>query len=165
MQRKASLKDIISNSLDQVRTIIDADTVLGKEVVTASGVAIIPISKVSIGFASGGVDLPSRLSERNNFGGGGGTGVTVNPIGFLIISPSGKVEMLPLVQDEQTPLEQITDLIDRTPEILNRIKDVFTDVLDQESVADTLRRFEDEFAGTMNLKKRAKRRALSKDKK
>ena len=160
MKRKASIKDIITNSLEQVRTIVDADTVLGKEVLTASGVAIIPISKVSIGFASGGVDLPSKLSERNNFGGGGGTGVTVNPIGFLIISPSGKVEMMPLVQGEQTPLEQITDLIDRTPELLNRIKDVFTDVLDQESISDTLRRFEDEYTGKQNLAKRKKLRDL-----
>ena len=135
MQKKSSIKDMISHSLDQVRTIIDADTVLGKELLTASGVSIIPISKVSIGFASGGLDIPSKAPNQANFGGGGGTGVTVNPIGFLIVSPSGKVEILHLSSDEQTPLEQVADFIDRTPEMLNRVKEVFNDTFESESVS------------------------------
>lgn len=156
MKKKSTIKDMINSSLEQVRTIIDADTVLGKELMTASGVSIIPISKVSIGFASGGLDMPSPITDRHNFGGGGGTGVSVNPIGFLIISPSGKVEMMPLVQDEQTPLEQVADFIDRTPELLNRIKEVFTESFDEESVSGTLNRLEQEFIGKKNANKRKK---------
>ena len=162
MQKKSSIKDIINNSLDQVRTIIDADTVLGKELLTASGVSIIPISKVSIGFASGGVDMPSRTSDHHNYGGGGGTGVTVNPIGFLIVSPNGKVEIMHLTSDEMSPLEQVADFIDRTPEMLNRVKEVLSDTIESESISATLTRMESEYAGQMNLKKRKKLREKKK---
>ena len=64
MENESSIKEIIRNSLDQVRTIVDADTIIGKQIVTPSGVVIIPISKVSMGFASGGLDLPAK--EKND---------------------------------------------------------------------------------------------------
>ena len=121
---KTSLKDIINSSLDQVRSIIDADTVVGKEITTASGTSIIPISKVSMGFASGGLDLSE---SGKNCTAGSGTGVTVSPLGFLVISADGKVEMLPMTQDAATPLEQIADFIGQAPSIINRIKAVFAD--------------------------------------
>ena len=126
MEKSSSIKDIINNSLEQIRTIIDADTVVGRQIVTASGTVIIPISKVSMGFASGGLDIPADKSAAKNFGGGGGTGVTVNPIGFLVVYGDGRVEMLPLVQEKAGPIEQIADILDHTPEILNRIKSVFS---------------------------------------
>lgn len=126
MEKSSSIKDIINNSLEQIRTIIDADTVVGRQIVTASGTAIIPISKVSMGFASGGLDMPADKSAAKNFGGGGGTGVTVNPIGFLVVYGDGRVEMLPLVQEKAGPIEQIADILDHTPEILTRIKSVFS---------------------------------------
>lgn len=126
MEKSSSIKDIINNSLEQIRTIIDADTVVGRQIVTASGTVIIPISKVSMGFASGGLDIPADKSAAKNFGGGGGTGVTVNPIGFLVVYGDGRVEMLPLVQEKAGPIEQIADILDHTPEILTRIKSVFS---------------------------------------
>ena len=126
MENASSIKEIISNSLEQIRTIIDADTVVGKEITTQSGTVIIPISKVSMGFASGGLDIPNKQAEAKNFGGGGGTGVTVSPIGFLIVNPDGRVEMLPMVQEKMGPIEQIADILDRTPDIIDRVKSVFT---------------------------------------
>ena len=126
MENSSSIKEIISNSLDQIRTIIDADTVVGKEITTKSGTVIIPISTVSMGFASGGLDLPNKQTQRKDFGGGGGTGVTVSPLGFLIITPDGRVEMLPMVQEKSGPIEQIAEILDRTPDIIDRVKSVFT---------------------------------------
>ena len=126
MQKETSIKDIINNSLEQIRTIIDANTVLGNQIVTPSGTVIIPVSKISMGFASGGLDLPSAKSASKNFGAGGGTGVTVTPVGFLVISAQGNVEMLPMTQDKAGPLDQITDILERTPDIINRIKSLFT---------------------------------------
>lgn len=123
MEKSSSIKEIINNSLEQIRTIIDADTVVGRQIVTASGTVIIPISKVSMGFASGGLDMPN---DECNFGGGGGTGVTVNPIGFLVVYGDGRVEMLPLVQEKAGPIEQIADILDHTPDIINRIKSAFS---------------------------------------
>ena len=123
------LRSRITISLEQVRTIIDADTVVGKQMVTPSGTVIIPISKVSMGFASGGLDLPSEENDVKNFGGGGGTGVTVTPIGFLTVYADGRVEMLPIVQEKSSSIEQVADLLDQAPSIINRIKDAIVGIL------------------------------------
>lgn len=126
MEKESSLKALINSSLDKIRTIIDADTVVGRQIATPSGTTIIPVSKVSMGFASGGLDIPSDQQTSANFGGGGGTGVTVNPIGFLVISADGKVEFLPMHQEQESPIEQIANLLDQTPDIINRVKSIFT---------------------------------------
>ncbi len=125
-ENTSSLKAMITDSLDKVRTIIDADTIIGKQIQTPSGTVIIPISKVSMGFASGGLDLPSDDKKTTkNFGGGGGTGVSVTPVGFLTVYPDGKVEMLNMYQEKVGPIEQIAEIIDNTPDVINRIKNVF----------------------------------------
>lgn len=124
MAQDSSIKDIINSSLEQIRTIVDANTVLGNQIVTPSGTVIIPVSKISMGFASGGLDVPSK-SATKNFGAGGGTGVTVTPVGFLVVSPQGHVEMLNMTQEKAGPMDHITDLLERTPDIINRIKSVF----------------------------------------
>ncbi|MBR2018833.1 MAG: sporulation protein YtfJ [Clostridia bacterium] len=130
MERESSIKQLINSSLEQVRSIIDADTVVGKQMVTPSGTVIIPISKIAMGFASGGLDLPSDEEEEvKNFGGGGGTGVTVTPIGFLTVYADGRVEMLPITHDKATTIEQVANLLDQAPSIINRIKDAISGVL------------------------------------
>ena len=127
MENVSSVKDIINNSLEQIKTVIDANTVVGNQITTPSGTVIIPISKLSMGFASGGLDLPTKSEGGSrNFGGGGGTGVTVVPIGFLTVYPDGKVEMLQLDAEKASPIEQVADILDQTPAIISRIKDVFT---------------------------------------
>lgn len=128
MENANSIKDIINDSLQQVRTILNANTVVGEQIRTNNGTVIIPISKVSMGFASGGLDVPAKKgTEKKNFGGGGGTGVTVSPIGFLVVSPEGKVEMLPMTSGPATPVDQIIDLIDQAPTLVSKIKDAFFD--------------------------------------
>ena len=135
MENESSIKELIKNSLEQVRTIIDADTIVGKQIVTPSGVVIIPISKVSMGFASGGLDLPSKSPDRaKSFGGGGGTGITVSPLGFLTVSPTGEVDLIPMVTDKPGPLDQIADLLSSAPSMINRVKDFFAKGEEEESV-------------------------------
>ena len=136
MENASSIKEIITGSLDKIRAIIDADTVVGKEITTKSGTVIIPISKVSMGFASGGLDLPNKQNQSKNFGGGGGTGVTVSPLGFLTVTPDGRVEMLPMVQEKSGPIDQIADILERTPEIIDRVKSVFTGNTDASEAED-----------------------------
>lgn len=135
MENESSIKELIKNSLEQVRTIIDADTIVGKQIITPSGVVIIPISKVSMGFASGGLDLPSKSPDRaKSFGGGGGTGITVSPLGFLTVSPTGEVNMIPMASDKAGTLDQIADLIASAPSLINRVKDFFHIGEDEESL-------------------------------
>ena len=147
MENESSIKDIITNSLQQIRTIIDADTIVGKQIVTENGTVIIPISKLSMGFASGGLDLPSKNSNGSkNFGGGGGTGVTVSPIGFLTISPDGKVYMLPIAQEKSGAMDQIFDLLDQAPDLIKRVKNALTGEPDTTTAEEELERTEAEIA-------------------
>lgn len=125
MENESSIKNLITESLQQIRTFIDADTIVGKQIVTPGGTVIIPISKLSMGFASGGLDLPSKKGNAKSFGGGGGTGVTVSPIGFLIVSPDGRVNMLPLTPTKSGPVEQVFDLLDQAPDLIGRIMNAF----------------------------------------
>ena len=135
MEKESSIKEMINSSLDQVRTIIDADTIVGKQIVTPSGVVIIPISKVSMGFASGGLDLPSKSPDKQKaFGGGGGTGVTVSPIGFLTVSPSGEVNLIPRAGEKPGPFDQLADLLTSAPAMINRVKEFFAKDEEEESV-------------------------------
>lgn len=137
MEKESSIKELINSSLDKVRSIIDADTVVGRQISTPGGTVIIPISKVTMGFASGGLDLPTEgKGVSANFGGGGGTGVTVSPIGFLVVSPDGRVEMLPMVQEKASPIEQLADILDQTPDFINRIKSVITGDATEENTAE-----------------------------
>lgn len=129
MENESSIKEIIRNALEEVRSVMDADTIVGQPVKLDNGATVIPISKVSMGFASGGLDLPSKTEQggKKNFGGGGGTGVSVIPIGFLTAFPDGRVELLPLKPEQSTAIEQVADILNRTPEIIGKIKSIFDD--------------------------------------
>mgnify|MGYP002509394115 CR=1 FL=1 len=87
------LNDIIQTSLDSIRSMVDSNTVLGSPITTANGTLVIPVSKVFVGFASGGVDYLGKNTQStshtvNNFGGGGGTGVGY-PDGTSRVSDGG----------------------------------------------------------------------------
>ena len=127
MENEHSIKDLISNALRDARSIMDTDTIVGDPICLDNGVTIIPISKVAMGFASGGLDLPAtEYDGRKNFGGGGGTGVTVTPIGFLTVYPDARVEVIPVMPTEMGPVEQIADMITKAPEIIGRIRSMLT---------------------------------------
>ena len=122
------MSDIIKSSLEGIRSFTDVDVGIGKAIQTPSGVTVIPISKISVGIASGGVDYNSKSQTQKpqNFGGGGGTGLLVNPVGFLVVDARGSVEFINVgMEGTPDPIDQITDFIERTPDIIARIKDIF----------------------------------------
>ena len=134
MSNENKLQDIIKTSLESIRSMVDANTVIGNPINTDSGTTIIPISKISMGFASGGLDYNGKdlkatttgTAKLQNFGGGGGTGLSVVPVGFLVVSKNGDVSMIN-VGDKipSDPVEQIIDVIQRSPEIIDKIKSFF----------------------------------------
>ena len=132
MANENKLQDIIKTSLENIRSMVDANTVIGDPINTESGTTIIPISKISLGFASGGLDYTGKdlktpaSPKPQNFGGGGGTGLSVVPVGFLIVSKNGDVNMIN-VGDKvpNDPVEQIVDIIQRSPEIIDKVKAFF----------------------------------------
>ena len=127
MANENKLQDIIRTSLESIRSMIDAGTVIGDPITTEAGVTIVPVSKVSVGYASGGIDFNGKKDNApQNFGAGGGTGLTIAPVGFLVIKKDGEVEMINVgMPAPQDPIEQITSLIERSPEIFGRIKAAF----------------------------------------
>ncbi len=131
MQNESKLQDLIRSSLEGIRTLVDANTVIGDPIITEQGVTIIPVSKISVGYASGGLDYAVKNEPQNsvkpkNFGGGGGTGLSVAPIGFIVVSKTGSVDFINVGMKVPTdPVGQITDIIDRSPEIIAKIKEAF----------------------------------------
>ena len=129
---ESKFSDIINSSLQKVKEFTNSETVIG-EPIKIGETTIVPVSRISMGFASGGIDYAGKKPREghsanpNNFGGGGGTGVNITPIAFLVISENGAVDILPITgYDENTSVDKITSLIERSPDILARMRDVFT---------------------------------------
>lgn len=126
------LGEIISTSLAEIKKVVEANTIIGEPINTPSGTVIIPVSKVSLGFASGGVDFADKEQSASGkkpltFSGGGGTGVSVTPVAFLVVGSDGKVNMLNVANPPETPdyIGSVTNLIEKTPDIAAKLKDVF----------------------------------------
>lgn len=114
-QQEHPIERIMDNAFTKIRTLVDADTVIGNPVVTADGVSIIPVSKVTMGFLTGGgeySDMSRQTYTEYPFAGGSGAGVSVAPMGFLI--SDGKSVKLVNV-DDKNPMEKILDMI---PEVI-----------------------------------------------
>ncbi len=108
------LSDMMNISLEKIRAMADANTVVGNPINTPAGVTIIPISKVSFGFGSGGMDGKNGSAP---FGGGAGGGVTVQPLSFLIIK-GDSVRMLPVAEPASGSIER---LVEQLPDLLDRL--------------------------------------------
>lgn len=125
--------EIIKSSLENAKSILNDDTVIGKPISVVGGTTIIPVSKVSVGVASGGLDyfgkskdISNEKSQKKNFGGGGGTGVNISPLGFLVINQVGGVELLTLDSPSRDLTSHIFEFIAGSPEFFEKIKNNFT---------------------------------------
>ena len=124
---ESKMSDIIKASVDGIRSFTDVESVVGAPIQTPSGVTVIPVSRVSVGFATGGLDLGvKRLIRDQNFGGGGGTGVSITPVAFLAIGRNAEINLIPIEAPHQNGVDQTISLIERSPEIIQRIKDALT---------------------------------------
>ncbi len=113
-----SIEGILGVSMEKIREMVDVNTIIGDPISAPNGTTIIPVSKVSFGFASGGSDLPAQAAEK--FAGGAGAGVTVKPQAFIVIKNDGDVELLEL-GGKTSPMEGIIDSI---PGLIGKIKDI-----------------------------------------
>ena len=91
MAENKKLQDVMGVTMDKVKGMIDADSIIGKPINLDDGTIIIPVNRVSYGFASGGSDLPSK--QTGNFAGGGGAGIRMEPVGFVVIK-NGRVRVM-----------------------------------------------------------------------
>lgn len=114
----SNVEGLMGVSVEKIREMVDANTVIGTPMTLADGVTIIPVSKVSYGFASGGSDLPSK-TRNDMFGGGAGAGINITPVAFLTIK-DGDINLLPVVSKPDT-LDRLVSLV---PEAVNKISDL-----------------------------------------
>lgn len=115
-KQKTSVSEILGISMEKVKEMADVNSIIGEPIKLDNGTTIIPISKVSYGFASGGSDLPSKY-EKNLFGGGAGAGVSIKPEGFLVVSPDGTAEMIHAT-DSGDP---VSSAINAIPDVVNKV--------------------------------------------
>ncbi len=119
---ETKMSDIIRASLEGIRELNDIETAIGDAITTPSGVTVIPVSKVTMGIATGGIDYATKkLTSPQNFGGGGGTGMTVTPIAFLTVTPDARVDLIPIATRE-SDVDKVARLIESSPDIIGKIK-------------------------------------------
>ena len=114
-----SIKGIMDITMDKLRAMVDANTIIGDPIVVGD-ITLIPVSKVSFGVATGGSDFPSK-TQSGLFGGGGGAGVTLSPVAFIAINGQN-VKMMP-VYNEMTSVDKA---ISMAPEVLEKAKEIFS---------------------------------------
>ena len=110
--------DLTEVTLTKIKEMVDVNTIVGAPIITPDGTTLIPISKVTFGFASGGSDVP--IKDAGGFGGANGAGVKIDPVGFLTIS-DGVVKMLNITPPANTTVDRLVELI---PEIIDKVQDL-----------------------------------------
>ena len=126
-----NLPTMLENTIAKMREMVDVNSVIGDPITTADGVTIIPVSKVSVGFAGGGSYYVSKHPNKhdNPFGGGIGGGMNVTPIAFLIIK-DGAVRMLPVALPANTTTERVVELV---PDLLDKLTDFIDSRLEKKA--------------------------------
>lgn len=121
--KETPVNKIMESTLDKMRDMVDVSTIIGEPVVTG-GTTLIPVSKVSYGFTSGGTDLPSKQNAEL-FGGAGGGGISITPVAFIVIE-NGKCRMMQInnyTSSADRAIAMIPELVDKLTELITAKKD------------------------------------------
>ena len=121
--KETPVNKIMESTLDKMRDMVDVSTIIGEPVVTGN-TTLIPVSKVSYGFTSGGTDLPSKRNAEL-FGGAGGGGISITPVAFIVIE-NGKCRMMQInnyTSSADRAIAMIPELVDKLTELITAKKD------------------------------------------
>lgn len=110
------INGMMDTTLEKIRQIVDSNTVIGNPITTADGSTILPVSKVSFAFTSAGTDYVSSKVPKDLFGGGSAAGVSVTPIGFLVLV-EGNVRFIQLA-DKNSSVDRVLNMV---PEVMDKI--------------------------------------------
>ena len=114
------IQGLMDVTLEKIKSMVDSNTIIGNPINMADGTMILPVSKVTFGFASGGSDFPTKTSKEL-FGGGSGAGVSISPIAFLVVH-EGNVRLLQL-SDTSNSLDRAIGMM---PEMVDKVSDLFS---------------------------------------
>lgn len=132
--KETPVNKIMESTLERLRDMVDVSTIIGEPMVTGD-TTLIPVSKVSYGFTSGGTDLPSK-QNKELFGGAGGGGVSITPVAFIVIQ-NGKCRMMQInnyTSSADRAIAMIPELLDKLTELLDAKK---SDSEEAEETAET----------------------------
>ena len=113
--KEQSAAGILETTIEKVKNLVSVSTIIGDPIQADGNITIIPVSKVTYGFASGGSDFPSK-SNQQVFGGGGGAGVTITPVAFLVIA------------DGEVTIKHITAFDNAAERVVNLVPEMFDKV-------------------------------------
>lgn len=127
MNKETPVNQLMGTTLEKIREMVDTSTIIGEPFVTGN-TTLIPVSKVSYGFTSGGADLPSK-QNKEMFGGAGGGGISITPVAFIVIE-NGKCRMMQInnyTSSADRAIAMIPELVDKVSELLSAKKETAAD--------------------------------------
>ena len=113
------IQGLMKTAMESIKGMVDVNTVIGDAVEAPDGSVIIPVSRVGLGFAAGGSEFGTPKETDLPFGGGSGAGVSVQPVGFLVVG-QGAVRLLPV--SHGAILDRVVDLV---PQLVDKIQETF----------------------------------------
>lgn len=121
--KEQSASGILGTSIEKIKDLVDVSTIIGEPIKISETLQIIPVSKVTYGFASGGTDFPSK-SNQELFGGGGGAGITISPVAFLVVN-NGSVSVKYINAAEgsvERVIGMVPDIVDKATDVISQLK-------------------------------------------
>jgi sporulation protein YtfJ len=120
---KHPIGDLMETTMQKIREMVDVNTIVGSPIVTADGITLIPVSKVSFGFASGGSDFQTKhqqANQNNSFGGGSGAGVNIVPVAFIVVK-AGNIKLLNIAAPASSTVDRIIEMV---PEVFDKVSEL-----------------------------------------
>lgn len=116
-EKRAPLSELMDTTMSKIHEMVDSNSIIGQPITTPDGVTVIPISRVSFGFGSGGSNYGKTVEH---FGGGSGAGVRIEPVAFLIVK-DGVTRVMPVAMPAIGPIDRILDMV---PEVMDRVENM-----------------------------------------
>ena len=114
-EKKSSLSELMDTTMTKIHEMVDSNSIIGEPITTPDGVTVIPISRVTFGFGTGGSDYGKTV---DHFGGGSGAAVKIDPVSFLIIK-DGVTRVVPVALPAIGPVDRILEMV---PEVVDRVE-------------------------------------------
>ena len=110
------IQQLINDAMGKMREIVDSNTVIGTPIITREGTTILPVSKISFGFVSGGTDFANE-KQKDLFGGAASSGASITPVGFLVIK-GDSVKLIQLAENGRA----VDRVLNMVPEVLDKVE-------------------------------------------
>ncbi len=121
MTNDTNFTNLIKNTMENLKSMIDVETIIGDPIITSNDITIIPLSKLTFGFISGGSEIPlktnSNLKDAYPFGGGSSSGVSIKPIALLVVK-NDSIRLIPVNSSNSSKI------LDSIPQLINFIEDL-----------------------------------------